>query len=267
MSDNKRPLTVDQIKARSMKETPKVPFQEEEHALPSRPLDPQRARQLEEFAAASRAASQMKEHSLDELARVDGPPSQTGASPAPKAEASPRDRMREDRRRAEEAMYNNTAFDNPDVRACIEARCEELSFLSLVSTGRVTQLVPILKDGHLDVKFRSLTGRDSYLIGSSAQSANQYGQVPQPEEGVSLTRWSEWPSYARLALSIVSINGQPFRDESPQKVDTVADIEQQVQRLLRLPEFTLNLLFLNVHWFEHRVSKLYEADFDVLGNG
>ena len=87
-------------------------------------------------------------------------------------------------------FYRNTPSDNPEIRAKIEAACEEMDFSDLVLTGRVLQEVPILSN-KLTVRYRSLLASENFWIERRA-------------EDEAATDWGlrSWMGYARLVLSL-----------------------------------------------------------------
>ena len=152
--------------------------------------------------------------------------------------------------------YRNTPSDNPEIRKEIESRCREMDFSDLVLTGRVHQTVPILS-GKLQVKYRSLLASENFWIERRA-------------EGEATTDWGirSWMGYARLALSIESINGNEFDPYVIKGEDIDNDLfNKKFKKVMNMGEKLVELLLIHLHWFNDRVDRLYADDFEKLKNG
>ena len=158
--------------------------------------------------------------------------------------------VREDR-----VYYQNNAYDNPRVRRSIESRCNEIDFSELVLNGRVTQRVPII-EGKLEIELQSLTGKETFWIQREAEKA-----------ALSDMTIASWAGYARLAMSLVSINGNKMpgyiKDGEIQK----PGFEAQLDSVMGHSEITLRVLLTNLSWFMDRVEGLLDNDFELLKNG
>ena len=158
--------------------------------------------------------------------------------------------VREDR-----VFYQNNAYDNKKVRAKIESRCSEIDFSELVLNGRVTQSIPIIP-GKLEIVLQSLTGRETFWIQKKAEAA-----------ALSDMTIASWAGYARLAMSMTSINGT--RTPGYLKDGEIHDdgFESQLDAVMGHSEITLRVLLTNLGWFMDRVEGLLDNDFELLKNG
>lgn len=145
-------------------------------------------------------------------------------------------------------------FVDEALQKAIEGRCTEMDFSDLVMTGRVQQVVPIIPK-KLEVGFQSLLGTESYWIERTALSE------VEPMQGA-------WSAYARLALSVTSINGKAVEPHLGRdgKVDDEA-VERKQAALMKMPDSMVRLLLVNLNWFGARVEDLYDRDFEALKNG
>lgn len=153
-------------------------------------------------------------------------------------------------------FYRNTSFDNPAVRKSIESKCGEMDFADLIMTGRVVQKVPIIP-GKLEVTFQSLLGSETFWI---EKNAGDYGR----------TDWAvrSWLGYARLTVSICDMNGTLLPDHRGKDGEiSKAHFDEKYLKVMSLGEKIIELLFVNLGWFNDRVEKLYENDFELLKNG
>lgn len=153
-------------------------------------------------------------------------------------------------------FYRNSNFDNKKVRAAVEARCKEMDFADLVLTGRVNQEVPVIP-GKVVFEFQSLTGADSYWIESNAQSETH-------------TDWGlkSWVMWAQLTMSLVSLNGRPFPNHLGKDGDVDPKLFREKQaKIMKMGAKLLDIALTNMNWFNERVDKILENDFEQLGNG
>ena len=154
--------------------------------------------------------------------------------------------------------YRNTNADNREVRLAIEARCEEMDFADLVLTGRVTQQVPILP-GKLEVVYQSLKASENFWVERQA-------------EREALSDWAlrSWMGYARLTLSLLSVNGRDYRpvytDKSSKHIDE-ALFKEKFDMLMDMGEKPIEYMLVNLNWFGDRVDRLSDNDFQQLKNG
>lgn len=158
--------------------------------------------------------------------------------------------------RADTVYYRGTPTDNPEIRAKIEAMCTEMDFSDLVLTGRVGQSVPILSN-KLEVRFRSLLASENFWIERKA-------------EGEAATDWGlrSWMGYARLVLSLDSINGNAFPPYETKDGEIDSDkFNERFKKVMNMGEKLVELLLIHLHWFNDRVDRLYTDDFEKLKNG
>ena len=152
--------------------------------------------------------------------------------------------------------YRGTSFDNKKVRAAIEARCREMDFADLVLTGRVVQVVPVIPD-KLTFEFQSLTGADSFWIENNAQAEAQ-------------TEWGlkSWVLWAQLTMSLVGLNGKPFPSHLGKDGEVDGKLFRDKQtKIMKLGAKVLDIAVTNMNWFNERVDRILENDFEQLGNG
>lgn len=151
--------------------------------------------------------------------------------------------------------YRGSPADNPKTRKAVESRCSELDFADLVLTGRVKQTVPVLP-GKLTFVYQSLIGEEDSWIESNAQ------RVESTELGV-----RSFVTYARLTMSIVSFNGRIFPTHMKDgKLDTKL-VMAKMDDVKKLGSTVLEIATVNLGWFNQRVEKIFQDDFEALGNG
>lgn len=151
-------------------------------------------------------------------------------------------------------------FDTPELRAAVERRCQPMDFGDLVLSGRVLQKVPVLP-GKLVVTFQSLVGGETFWVERTVGKQD-------------LDRMSRgaWMIYARLALTLVEVNGQRLPTHGGTGAGTPVAVDdklfdEKLARVMLLGERIIEMLIVNMTWFEHRVGQLFEDDFDRLKNG
>lgn len=152
-------------------------------------------------------------------------------------------------------FYRNTPIDNPDTRKKIEAKCSELDFEDLILTGRVLQRVPIMQ-GKLMITFQSLKAKDvMWLEREASKIENEYEA-------------RTWIGYARLTACIASINNKLFEEHLNKKSDiSSAKFKSKFEQVMNLNERLIEVLLVNLNWFEDRVAQLFNNDFEQLKNG
>jgi len=160
--------------------------------------------------------------------------------------------------RNDPTFYRGTVADNPDTRRAIEERCDEMDFADLVLTGRVSQQIPILP-GKLEVEYHSLKASENFWVERQAE-----------KEALSDWALRSWMGYARLTLSILSLNGREFgpvhrTDET--KVIDEALFRNKFDKIMDLGEKPVEYLLVNLSWFADRVERLSDDDFGQLKNG
>ena len=205
-------------------------------------MKPETLRQIQDYA---RDVEEMRkeEQEEEELKRVE-------------IDKLPDDYVPQSEDHEDAVFYRNTPSDNPEIRKEIESRCREMDFSDLVLTGRVHQAVPILKD-KLSVKYQSLLASENFWIERRA-------------EGEASTDWGirSWMGYARLTLSLESINGNDF-DPYVIKGDEIDNdlFNKKFKKIMNMGEKLVELLLIHLHWFNDRVDRLYSDDFEKLKNG
>lgn len=154
--------------------------------------------------------------------------------------------------------YRNTPSDNREVRLAIEDNCDEMDFADLVLTGRVTQHVPIMP-GKLEVVYQSLKASENFWVERQAE-----------KEALSDWALRSWMGYARLTLSLLSVNGQDYRpvytDQKNKKIDEKL-FREKFEALMDMGEKPIEYMLVNLNWFGDRVDRLSENDFEQLKNG
>lgn len=237
---------VDLSEIKSRMEREKERKEEQEVTLPSPSkvqeppsLRPDTLKQVKEYM---KAAEELQRQQEAQVEKVDLGPTPENA----KSLVEPED----------PTFYRNTHFDNKKVRTAVEAQCREMDFADLVLTGRVNQVVPVIP-GKLVLEFQSLTGADSYWIENNAQMEAQ-------------TEWGlkSWVLWAQLTMSLVSMNGKAFPNHLGKdgEVDSKLFKEKQV-KIMRLGAKILDIAATNMNWFNERVDKILQNDFEQLGNG
>ena len=154
--------------------------------------------------------------------------------------------------------YRNTNADNRKVRIAIEERCEEMDFADLVLTGRVTQNVPILP-GKLEVVYQSLKASENFWVERQAE-----------KEALSDWALRSWMGYARLTLSLLSVNGRDYRPVYKENSSRTIDeklFQEKFEVLMDMGEKPIEYMLVNLNWFGDRVDRLSDNDFEQLKNG
>jgi len=231
---------ISQVKRRLEKKPPPEPPPEPPPAPRVRPDTFKEAESfMKEYAELNAPQPEPSDEPAEEEARVDLGPLPEGVS----AEATDR------------VFYRNTPIDNADVRATIESRCGEMDFADLVMTGRVVQDVPVLS-GKLEVTFQSLLGSEIFWI-------------ERQSEREALTDWavSSWLGYARLVLSLVAVNDREFQPYAKKREIDPDLFQSKFKLIMDMGEKQLELLLVNLNWFNYRVEQLYLDDFEQLKNG
>lgn len=148
-------------------------------------------------------------------------------------------------------------FEDNALRDAIERQCQPLDLGDLIVTGRVSQLVPVIPK-KLTVTYQSLLGRESFWIERAA-----------PTKGLTdVVSRGSWVVYARLTLSVTAIGGKQF-EQITDDAGNVDDekFERKFNHLMRMGERVLDVLLANLGWFDARVARLVENDFEALKNG
>jgi hypothetical protein len=155
-------------------------------------------------------------------------------------------------------FYRQTNSDNPEVREAIEDNCSEMDFADLIITGRVSQFVPIIKD-KFEVEFQSLLAIENFWIERQAE-----------KEGTTDWALRSWMGYARLALSLTTINGRELPAFASKEGDGGIDqdvFQSRFDQVMSMGEKPVEYLLVNLNWFNDRVDRLAEHDFEQLKNG
>lgn len=142
--------------------------------------------------------------------------------------------------------YAGSHVDNPAIRKQIESRCGEIDFDELLTSGKVSQKVPIIP-GKYEVIFQSVGGDEDLYI--KEQIFDQKGS-----DGLLMDKYS----YMRLAVFVKAINGQLL----PQYRDGKGDIDPKAfERRWRLvaakAEAELEILSCNARWFHDRTQRMW----------
>jgi len=247
LSEIKRRMERETAAVANRQEAP-APVTEPTQATPQRPqpsnpakppLRPETLAQLREF---EKAAEEMREQEAVEKDKIDLGPLPEGAKILPDD--------------YEPTFYRNNNHDNKRVREAVEARCTEMDFVDLVMTGRVSQVVPVIP-GKLTFEFQSLTGADSFWIESNAQL-----EVT--------TEWGlkSWILWAQLTMSLTGVNGKAFPNHLGKDGEVDAKLFKEKQaKIMRMGAKILDIAVTNMNWFNERVDKILQNDFEQLGNG
>jgi len=149
--------------------------------------------------------------------------------------------------------YRNTPNDNPTLRAKIEKECSDLDFADLILSGRVRQTVPVMS--RLSVEFQSLKASDNLWL------EGQASQLPSEFEA------RAWLGYARLAMSILAVNNKILPDHlEDSKIDRDL-FQSKFDTMMNMSERVIEVLLINMGWFDDRVGKLFSEDSEQLKNG
>ncbi len=244
--EGKAAVTVADLKARAKKAEPVIPDAAPVEEAPARNLSPQMRSTIQGYARDAAALETQGE----DAGRVD-----LGEIPEEVKEA----RAEEEKQNAPQSnvVYSYTAYDRPEVRKAVEARCEPLDdFSDLLTSGRVIQSVPII-DERLNVIYQSLIGAETWFAQRLAMSKFNSRQEAQT-----------WNGYARLALSVMAVNGAEYPPAYNEKKELDEKLlTERVDLFLKLPEHLVNLMLVNLGWFEDRVEQLFKDDFELLKNG
>ena len=152
-------------------------------------------------------------------------------------------------------FYRNTPLDNPHLREKIEDECSPLSFSELILEGSVSQRVPVIP-GKITAVYRSLKASDNMWLERQAASAeNEYERV-------------DWIGYGRLVLALEEFNNSALPDTKNSAGHyTLEDYKKKRDKIMELPEKVMEILLINLGWFEDRVGQLFANDFEQLKNG
>ena len=156
-------------------------------------------------------------------------------------------------------IYSGTPWDNKEARTKIEKKCSDINFSDLILLGRVKQVVPI-KPGTLEVEFQSLSSQDSLWI---TQASNH---IADPFEA------QVWAGYARLVASVTRMQVGGVRKDyhnhlSKDGTISKKDFDKKYDQVMKMSDRVLQILLINLTWFEDRISRLFVDDFDQLKNG
>ena len=152
-------------------------------------------------------------------------------------------------------FYRNTPIDNKEVRKEIELKCKPLEFSDLILEGSVKQTVELIPD-KLVVLYRSLRARDNIWIERQASGFTDEFEA------------RSWIGYARLVASVDSINGELLPEQYDSDGKLCVDLfSVKVDKILSLPERLIEILLVNLSWFDDRVGQLFYNDYEKLKNG
>jgi hypothetical protein len=87
--------------------------------------------------------------------------------------------------------------------------------------------------------------------------------IMQPEEFR-----GTWISHARLTMMVKAINGKVLEPHINKngEIDTEA-FDRKLVAVLRMGDRVVELLLINMTWFNFRVEALFDDDFEALKNG
>jgi hypothetical protein len=151
--------------------------------------------------------------------------------------------------------YRNTPLDNQEVRNRVEKSCSQLNFSDLILEGFVSQEVQVI-EGRLRASYRSLLASENlWLEQQASTSETDYNRL-------------EWIGYGRLVLALETINGAvlPSAKDSGGHYTTTTFTEKKA-KIMAYPEKVIEVLLVNLAWFEDRVAQLFTNDFEQLKNG
>ena len=215
-----------------------------EQPVVSRTMSPEVQAQLEHMARAMVAEPEPETEETEEVEQSEEESGKVEIEASPEASMAGFDTV----------FYRNTALDNPTVRARIESRCEDLDFADLILTGRVKQVVPISKN--ITADYQSLKASDNlWLEGQASRIQNEFEA-------------RAWMGYARLAMSLVAVNNKvlPNHIKDDGTLDH-AQFEEKFKTMMGMSERLIEVLLVNMGWFDDRVGKLFAEDSEQLKNG
>jgi hypothetical protein len=243
------PIDLDALKARSADPAPQQQQQQRVAEPPKPRLPPEREAEIARFSKDFQTANAPEQRIPLPAAPQQADPNVRQAD-APKPEEPRQDGFR-------------STFDTSDRRAWLERSLRPMDFGELVLTGRVTQDVELLR-GKMSVRYQSLLGEETFWMEQRAR--DMAGQTQ-----ASLMNATTWTAYARLALAVQSINGSPLASHIIQNGDVIAvdkdAVEKRIHQVLRMGERVVEMMLVNLGWFEERVTKLFDDDFEALKNG
>jgi hypothetical protein len=150
--------------------------------------------------------------------------------------------------------YANTFVDNPEIRRAVEARCGDIDFNSLVTSGQVQQKVSI-KPGLFEVVFQTINGEDDLFI---KQQLYQF----QGSDSMVVDMYT----IMQLSAGTFSINGKQLSAFVNDKGERDTRLfENRWKQVARLPMQLLEALSTNYRWFDLRVRRAIV--YDDLKNG
>jgi hypothetical protein len=149
-------------------------------------------------------------------------------------------------------------LNNEEQKQIIEARLSPLDLGSLVVTGRVTQLVPVVP-GKFEPEFQSYSGDEDLMIKRL---------IGEEAKGLDLTDRYLIDKYTVMGLTIAvkAINRLQFQDYRNASGDFDPEAFWAKYRVIsRFDYHMLASLTVNWFWFDMRVRQLFKAE--ALGNG
>jgi hypothetical protein len=156
-----------------------------------------------------------------------------------------------------ETSYSFTPMDNPMVREAVEKRCKDIDIAQVIMTGLVEQDIPIVEN-KLVIRVRSLRPRDTdWLLDRSADLSPVLRGTLQV--------------YGSMAFQLLSINGTRLPDalkgDGRKRVVDEKKFKKKYEQLLDMNEAFLNILAINLKWFNLRIESLFWDDYRELKNG
>ena len=147
-------------------------------------------------------------------------------------------------------------------RKRLESQLEPMDLTDLVVNGRVRQNVTLIPK-LLTVTFQSLRGNEVQWIEQAARAPLSLAQDNVQMYRALLESNTE-RQLLRLLLSIHAINGAQLPVASQGMDETV---RLRKERILELSANVIELLNINLDWFDERVAKLFDDDFAAVKNG
>jgi hypothetical protein len=231
---------------------------------PTSPIRPETLEQLEAINNFSNKREELEKPDRDDSVERDalrGPAGGAGKTERQLSEAERKavvDEMDDfDVSRVRNAMFKDL-LNNDEQRGIVEKRLKLLDLTELITTGRVTQIVPI-KPGVFEPTFQSYSGEEDLhikrLLGEETRSNNVTDQY-------ALDKYS----LMGLTVSLWGINKRPL----PEYRDAAGDFNDELfwkkyKIVARYDFHMLASLVSNWFWFDVRVRKLWRAE--DLGNG
>ncbi len=152
-------------------------------------------------------------------------------------------------------MLSEDQLNNEVRRKAIEARCEDMDLVDLITEGRVLQKVPIVPN-KFEVTYRSVSSGEDLEIKRMLYNIRK--EVPRYQVDAY--------SVMSLTLAIHAINGHPLPDHNDEAGNFSEDrFKKKFELVKKYPLQLVADLGINYIWFDVRVKKLFSVE--ALGNG